>query len=234
MHLSLSDLLTCPRCGPGHGLILMPHEVRDRRVISGVLGCPNCRERYPIRDREADLRVPGARGVWAGGEGADGAQEAEVEADQADREQAVRLAALMGLGEQPGTILMAGPSARHAAAVATVVEAVEVLMEHPVPQSSLEPAVGISPVRLGEGVPIRAQGLQAVVLSGERVTLLAAAARALQPGGRLVLEGVGTGVGADDLPERVAAAGLRVLVEEGGTLVAERASGAAGGRGPIA
>ena len=59
MELSLTDLVTCPRCGPTYGLILIPDEVRERRVVSGLLGCPNCRERYGVEAGVADLRVTG-------------------------------------------------------------------------------------------------------------------------------------------------------------------------------
>ncbi len=30
MHLLLTDRLTCPRCGPDHGLILLAREIVDR------------------------------------------------------------------------------------------------------------------------------------------------------------------------------------------------------------
>jgi uncharacterized protein YbaR (Trm112 family) len=58
MHILLTDRLACPRCGPEFGLVLLAHEVRDRRVLEGDLGCPNCREVYPVREGFADLRPP--------------------------------------------------------------------------------------------------------------------------------------------------------------------------------
>lgn len=49
MHLTLTDKLTCPRCGPDSGLILLADRIRDRRVLEGSLDCADCMERYPIR-----------------------------------------------------------------------------------------------------------------------------------------------------------------------------------------
>ena len=57
MHLALTDRMICPRCGPGFGLILLAHEVRDRRILEGDLGCPNCRDQYPVRKGFADLET---------------------------------------------------------------------------------------------------------------------------------------------------------------------------------
>src|SRR5690606_8442394 len=62
MHIVLTDLLTCPRCGPAHGLILVADGLAERRVLDGALGCANCREKYEIRDGAA----------WFGSERHDG------------------------------------------------------------------------------------------------------------------------------------------------------------------
>jgi uncharacterized protein YbaR (Trm112 family) len=56
VHLLLTDRLTCPRCGPRFGLILRADQLDERRIRSGVLGCPNCREAYPIDGGRGDLR----------------------------------------------------------------------------------------------------------------------------------------------------------------------------------
>ena len=43
MHILLTDTLTCPRCGPDFGLILLAERIEGRRVMDGHLGCANCR-----------------------------------------------------------------------------------------------------------------------------------------------------------------------------------------------
>ena len=72
MNVALTDHLVCPRCGPPFGLILLAHEVRDRRVRRGEFGCANCRDRFPVEDGFGDLRPPprgaGPDGASPGGE----------------------------------------------------------------------------------------------------------------------------------------------------------------------
>ncbi|NIP81166.1 MAG: hypothetical protein GWM90_18890, partial [Gemmatimonadetes bacterium] len=140
MDVSLSDLVTCPRCGPTYGLVLLPHDVAERRVSEGVLGCANCRERYPIAGGVADLR-PG------GGE----AGQASVEPGVGDRESAIRLAALMGLSEVRGVVVVAGPAAIQARELAALLDGVEVVAIDGGDGGS----AGVSPVRAQGVIPFR-------------------------------------------------------------------------------
>src|SRR5512133_2993550 len=98
MHILLTDLSTCPRCGPEYGLILLVEDIEDRRVVRGSLGCPNCRERYAITDGVGDFRL-----------GEEVALGAPVAA-----EAVVRLVALAGVTSPPGHLLLVGPAAAHA------------------------------------------------------------------------------------------------------------------------
>jgi uncharacterized protein YbaR (Trm112 family) len=215
MHLALSDLLTCPRCGPHHGLVLLPDRVSERRVVSGVLGCPNCRERYPIEDGTADLRAAGTPPPAEDAVG-DPIPEQPAGTGPARTEPAVRLAALLGLDGLAGVAVLVGPAARHAAAVAGLAPDVEVVAAGP---GSAGPATGaVSGMRLGGALPFRDGALAAVALTGEAaVSLLAEALRALRPGGRLVLEPA-----AGQLRERAEAAGAGTLLHERDTLVVTR------------
>ena len=56
MHILVTDRLACSRCGPAFGLVLLADRLENRRVLSGHLGCANCRERYPIIEGFGDLR----------------------------------------------------------------------------------------------------------------------------------------------------------------------------------
>lgn len=198
MNVALSDLLTCPRCGPGYGLVLLPNEVKDRRVASGLLGCANCRERYPVEGGVADLRAgPALEEMAAGG--------------PSSREAAVRLAALMGLAESRGTVVVAGPASVHAAELSGLVDGVEVVAVDGMP------GPGVSPIRVSETLPLRNGAAAAVALTGSRTALVAEAARVVGPAGRVVLEPAPAGA-----RERVEEAGLTVVLEEDGVLVARR------------
>lgn len=227
MNVALSDLVTCPRCGPGYGLILLPDEVRNRRVVSGVLGCANCRERYPIAAGVADLRVPGgAEGETSGAEAEEvtertGAEAAEGEPARPGEEEAVRVAALLGLAGATGTVLVVGAAARSAAYLAEVVEDVEVVAAGAAgtPATPGTPA-GFGPVtvlRLDRAIPFRSGSLRGVVLGAGWSRLLGEAVRVLGPGARVVVDGA-----PGDACARLGAAGLRVVAEREGTVVAER------------
>lgn len=221
MDILLTDLLTCPRCGPAHGLILLPGEVRDRRVVSGVLGCANCRERYAVEAGVADLRGEGGEGVpGGGGEGSGagggvagaggGSGSGEAGGDGAA---AVRLAALLGLSETGGVVLLTGPAAALAEGVAALVSGTAVV-------TSAEGGVewgGASRLRLGSVLPLRTGSLRGVALTGSWAGLVEEGARLVAPAGRLVLDPA-----PEDARARVEARGLRVLVEESGVLVAGR------------
>ena len=58
MYILLTDALTCPRCGPEFGLLVLADRMEERRVIEGRLGCANCRSAFPIRDAAADGWIP--------------------------------------------------------------------------------------------------------------------------------------------------------------------------------
>src|SRR5687768_18278693 len=102
MHITLTDRLTCPRCGPGAGLIVLMDVVADRRVVSGSLGCPVCRERYPIAGRVADLR---AARVEAAAEGSGNDRARAGARARAEDDGAVRVAGLLGLNDGPGVVV---------------------------------------------------------------------------------------------------------------------------------
>ena len=206
MHILLTDVLACPRCGPAFGLILVPDEVHERRVASGILACANCRERYRIDDGIADLRAvtrpPGDEG-------------AHYHADPHDG-RALRLAALMGVSEGPAIVLIAGPDAARAGEIAATVAELEVIAAGGV--GEVRSGAGVSAVLVGDALPVVSGKLRAVALTGDAADrFLEEGARAVAPTSRLVLD-----PGPADAEARLAAAGLRTLAHEGGTIIAAR------------
>ncbi|HEX8432451.1 MAG TPA: hypothetical protein VF625_14270 [Longimicrobium sp.] len=204
MYILLTDLLTCPRCGPEFGLIVLSDRMENRRVVAGRLGCANCREMYPVENGVADLRL-------AAGE-PDGAPSSDPDAP-------LRLAALMGLAEVRGTVLLAGPGAELAPEVAALVEGVEVVaFAGTVPDGPI--AEGVSRVVGGPRLPFRAGMMRAAALTGG-AALLDEAVRVLAPGARIVVEPAEAGTA-----DRLRALGAEVLLEQDATVVA-RVAGAA-------
>lgn len=210
MDTALSDLLACPSCGPTYGLVLLPHELADGRVRRGVLGCANCRERYPIEGGVADLRTGGS-GPSGGAEGPGSSSAGPAVGEEAP----VRLAGLMGLAEARGTVLVAGPGAVHARGIAELVEGVEVVAV--VDGEAPPPADRVSLMRVTEVLPLRSGALRGVALTGAYGALLEEGARVLGKEGRLVLDPA-----PSDATARLESAGLRVVAEEGGVVVAAR------------
>jgi uncharacterized protein YbaR (Trm112 family) len=210
VHLLLTDILTCPRCGPDSGLILLADRIVERRVITGVLGCPTCREHYPVRD--------GA--VYCGGKPGLPGTRAEAEA-------AVRLAALTGVTPGNRFALLAGPAAAHAAELAALVEGLEVIAVGE-PNAALPIVVdapGVNLLGAGSRLPLATGRVAGVALTGRCADfLLEEGARVLAPGGRLLLDPA-----PPDAAARLAAVGLRVVARDATAVVAEHTGTAPAG-----
>ena len=97
MHILLTDRLICPRCGPGFGLILIADRLENRRVIEGSLGCPNCRDRFPVEGGFGDLRPPPRS-----------TRDDAPELEPPPSPPALEVAALLGLTDGPGNVALIG------------------------------------------------------------------------------------------------------------------------------
>lgn len=208
MHLLLTDRLACPRCGPTFGLILLANRLDDRIVREGRLGCPNCRDAFPITDGFVDLRVP-PRGAPPPGLVGPPTGEAEPEAE--------RVAALLGVTGGPGSVALLGEPARHAEAVATVSQEIHVVGVDP--DLRLWPErPRVSRLMSAPGLPFFASSFRAVAIDGRLGEAhLTEAARVVVPGGRVVV--VRSPDGAAD---HLRGIGLVILASEAETVVAAR------------
>lgn len=209
MHLLLTDRLTCPRCGPSFGLILLASRLEGRVVFEGQLGCPNCRDAFPVTAGFADLRAP-PRGAlprgFAGGPD-----------EPVDEDEATRLRALLGIVGGPGTVALVGEPSRYASALTAFAEEIHVvgvdagLVDWPdVPR--------VSRIVGEPGLPFRSSTLRAVAVDGRLGPgWIMEAVRTVVPGGRVVV------TRAPDGAERILReGGLSVLAAESETVVAER------------
>lgn len=209
MNLLLTDVLACPRCGPPFGLILLADTVVERRVLEGVLGCPSCHGRFPVRGGLADLRAePGPTPPAPQGAPPTDAQE-----------RALRLAALMGLesGGSAGRViaLLVGPAAAVAPALAALSQEAEVVAADPGVVGRAD-SPRVSRALLAARLPFHDRSLRGVTLSGEAsAELVQEGLRVLHPLGRMVVEDAGAEARAS-----VERAGGRVLAAEGSVLVA--------------
>jgi uncharacterized protein YbaR (Trm112 family) len=202
MHIALTDVLTCPRCGPDFGLILMADRVEQRRALEGVLACANCRERYPLRAGYAELRL-------------DGPAAAPAPATAAP-EEVFRLAAALDLAEAAGLVLVLGRDGQLASALAGLAAHVEVVVTTPA-ASAWQETPGVSRLSAGAQLPFFHRTFRGVARTAGAETTLAEAARVVAPLGRLLLEEAQP---AD--AEALEALGFEILLRAGDTLVARR------------
>lgn len=213
MHILLTDLLTCPRCGPEFGLIVMADRIDDRRVGSGVLGCSNCRERYPIEAGVVDLRHASVAAVSA------------TDAFGADEERVYRAAALLGMTRPNANILAVDADGSGAIGISRTLPMVHVIGlvtgaiaedDRGTPPDAVEDEGVLSRVRGGQRVPLRSQAVHGFAMLGtSSPALLAEAARVLVRGARVVVDPAGPDTG-----ESLRELGFELQLEQEGVVVA--------------
>ena len=209
MHLLLTDGLTCPRCGPEFGLILLATRMEDRRVLNGTLGCSNCRDRYPVLNGFGDLR-PEPR------EAARPAAELPAMVEPTEDE-VVRVGALLGVVGGAGRVALIGQAARFASALAGRIADVDWVAISEI-AAGWEESEGVDRIRVDGSLPFRDRTLRGVLMEGDSEGVgIAEAIRVLAPAHRLVL--FEPPAGARDL---LLSRGLKVNEPAAGVLVAAR------------
>lgn len=237
MFLELAEVLDCPVCRDGFGLVAFVSASERRRVIEGRLGCPICEIELPIHGgtidaarapadpvpEDAVAASPADLGEASGGERAEPYGSASRGELPAAGDLPVALAALLGVQERKGGRFLLGPPlSAHAAAVAGHGERLELIAWV---ESDADPAFSLDDLSAGanpvSGVeadrwPVRAGSLDGVALAGGTAPP-SEAWRALRSGGRLVLFGA-----ADPEVDAAAAAGFRELASDPAAWVGER------------
>lgn len=196
MLLDLSEVFVCPRCRPDQGLVVLVDEIRDRRVVRGHLGCPECDARFPVEDGVlrfgaadgAPEAAPGARPDAAGGRGDAGAGAGEAPEEGAvppgaddpappalfrgasRREAALRLGALLGLPEAGGPFLLGSGLGAVAVPLADMSEDEEVLALEGADGGDGSPRGGADDGPGGGGAAATAAGDAGDGPAGRRVT----------------------------------------------------------------
>jgi hypothetical protein len=168
-------------------------------VLAGQLGCPNCRETYPVVAGTADF-----------------AKTAAGAADPAEDADATTLAALLGITEGPAMALMLGSFDAAAAAIAGMIPDLELVVARSEIATPRD-VPGVSTLRIADRIPLYDRTMRGVVVARSALHLLAEAARVCAPAARVIVRGAHAEVRAA-LP----ALGLQPLSDSADTLVAVR------------
>ena len=211
VHLELTRILTCPHCGPEHGLIAFVDRMEDRRIVAGRLDCPVCERRHTVREGT----------VFLGGDAPD---DGEVPSGDAALEglpePATTAAALLGPPRGPEILLLAGGAEPLASTMADLRPHAAVVTcgrarseKHP----RVYPVVPSRAGSVGSHLPFRAGSFGGAVLTGGAPGLVSGVVPALEEGARLVV--LAPRVGAAG----VAARSLRELASDARAWVGVRA-----------
>jgi hypothetical protein len=204
LHLILTDLLTCARCGSGQGLIVLSQRMEERRVLEGALGCPMCETKFAVRNGLADVRADGTSAAWESG------------ATNVDALDAFRIAALLGITEGAGFVLLLGATQELAMAITQITPQVELIVAGPALDEAAEQR-GINRVRIGNEVPVRDGSMRGIAaLTDVSRADVAMLSRKLGYGARLIAPAA---LSNEDLE----VAGLRVLARDETLVVVVRA-----------
>jgi hypothetical protein len=169
-------------------LVARADELVDRHIVQGELGCPICEARYAVRDGVADFSADISRAADAS-RAVDARRlsaQAGGSADADSRALALRAAALLGLTEPGGLVVLAGKWSACADALLEMVEGVQLLALDPAP--GLRSGGALSLALIPDVLPLAAESARGIALDAEHATpsLIAGAARALAPSGRLI------------------------------------------------
>jgi hypothetical protein len=176
MFIELVESLRCPRPHEFTWLVASTLEMAGRDIRRGLLGCPSCSARYPIRDGVVDFQTR---------DGTTPIPDSTPLGDPTgDPELATRVAALFDLTSPGGFVVLAGDWAHAAPALLSLVEGVEVVVLNTT--VALASGNGISLARTDGSIPIRPGAARAIALDNRHAGHVEGAARALRQFGRLV------------------------------------------------
>lgn len=173
MHIELTEMLRCPDPHREEYLVLSTGEMLGRMIRSGTVGCPVCRQEYPI-----------ARGIvdFTGGAMRD------LVPARAPAPDPQTLQALLELSGPGGFVVLVGSAARHAAGLAGLMAGIHFVGINAA--ADVEELAVLSLLRASGVIPLRQAIARGVIVGGEAATSqwLAEAHRVLLRGRRFVVE----------------------------------------------
>ncbi|HUP87889.1 MAG TPA: hypothetical protein VM100_00915 [Longimicrobiales bacterium] len=202
MHVTLTDALACPDCGPDWGLILIARRTANRRLLDGHFGCANCRKQWELRNGFVDF-------------GAMDSDDADTVSPSQDA--TLVIAAGMGVTEGPATVMLIGAGAVNASLLQSMIGNIEVIgvSKGLAMQEEVE---GISRLAAGENLPFRNACVRAIALTDE------ASLKNLEQAARITRARLVALSGSDAVRQRMEASGLHIVLHDKHVTVAQRAA----------
>ena len=180
MFIELVDQLRCVRPHEDAWLVAAPDRMSGRHIVHGVLGCPVCGTRYPVREAVADFRLDAVdRDAFR-------AMDGDAGDPRTGDGEAMRAAALLALADVRAPVVLAGAWGVVAPTLVALAPAAYLLVN---PTAPVEARTELSALRAAGALPLAAGAAHAVALDAAAArddALVAGAVRALRGGGRLV------------------------------------------------
>jgi uncharacterized protein YbaR (Trm112 family) len=164
LFIEISEFLRCPQPHDDSVCVIVPHEMLGRMIVRGVVGCPVCKQEYPITD-----------GVVRFGETA-------ATAEPAATADADVIWALLGLTSPGGAVVLVGSAARLATPLAQRLGGIHFVGVNAGPGVEMSPVLTL--LRHPHRIPLRHGMARGVVLGAE-----AAVEPWIREGGRVLLNG---------------------------------------------
>ncbi|MGK2961620.1 MAG: hypothetical protein ACSLFK_05655 [Gemmatimonadaceae bacterium] len=169
MFIELIDLLRCPAEHEDSWLVAAFTKMEQRFVMEGQLGCPVCLATYLIRAGVAE---------FAGAPASSDEMQSAAGADEA-----MRVAAMLGLTRPGSVAALCGSSGATAPAIAELTGA-RIIVANPLGPGGESERVGI--VTAGSRLPVAPGSLDGIVVESSSDQAIGEALRVLKPGGRIV------------------------------------------------
>jgi uncharacterized protein YbaR (Trm112 family) len=166
MFIELVDSLRCTSEHDDTWLVASTKSMQGRHIMDGELGCPLCRAHYPIRSGIAHFGDPKA-----------------TAATSLDPDGVVMLAALLGLADGSGKVVLLGPSYSVLARPLHELTGTQVIVIDPAPAAEM--GNGLSGIAGCARLPLASSSLHGVALDDYTRGLVHEAARVLKPEGRV-------------------------------------------------
>lgn len=177
MFIELVDTLRCPRAHDETWLVARIDRLDGRHIVTGSLGCPICNAQYPIAGGILDMRDVDAAAILP--------PDLVASVLPPNDDDVARAAALLGLSEPGGVVVLSGGAALLADRLEelTSVNLILVSPTSPVPRSPFR-----SIVLTSDRLPLATGAVKGVLADAATATpaFLNDAQRALSTGGRLV------------------------------------------------